>query len=212
VAKPNAPSRKTQAADTRDAILRSAVAVLENRGFPATRTSDVAEHAGVSTGLVLYYFSSREKLLAEALRYSEQAFVDAAAARAKPITDPLARIRLLVELCFEASEQSIMPSSWIIWFDMWQQALRNEGIRNDRELLDRKWRDLIADAIRDGQSKGLFAPVNPDTFARMLSALGDGLAIALLLGDSSLTKRQAIEMCVRLCQHELSPEGTRLAF
>jgi AcrR family transcriptional regulator len=195
----------------RDSILRSAVAVLSERGFPATRTSDVAEHAGVSTGLVLYYFSSREKLLAEGLRYSEQEFIDAVAARTEPVADPRARLRLLLELAFEASEQSVMPSSWIIWFDMWQQALRNESIRKDQEALDLQWRNLIAQTVRDGQRQGLFAPVDPDIFARMLSAMGDGFAIALLLDDSVLSNQQAIELSLRMCRLELSPPGKELA-
>jgi BetI-type transcriptional repressor, C-terminal len=104
-----------------------------------------------------------------------------------------------------------MPSSWLIWFDMWQQALRNESIRKDQEALDLQWRSLIAQTVRDGQRDGLFAPVDPDIFARMLSAMGDGFAIALLLADSVLNKQQAIDLCLRFCRLELSPPGKELA-
>jgi AcrR family transcriptional regulator len=206
MAKP-ASTRRTQAADTRDSILRSAVAVMEDRGFPATRTSDVAEHAHVSTGLVLYHFSTREKLLTEALRFAEQQFLDVVAEQIRDVVDPRERLGLLLKLSLEDSENLVLPGSWLLWIDMWQQAVRNPSVRRDIEQLDGAWRQMLADTVRDGQAGGFFAPVDPDEFARMLSSLQDGLAIALLLGDSVLTKQLAIELCERLCRYELSIDG-----
>ena len=45
------------------------------RGYADTRIADVAEHAGTSPALVIYYFKTRDQLLTEALRYSEDQLV-----------------------------------------------------------------------------------------------------------------------------------------
>src|SRR5215469_986271 len=58
----------------REQLLRSALEVIVARGYADTRIADVAEHAGTSPALVIYYFKTRDQLLTEALRYSEDAW------------------------------------------------------------------------------------------------------------------------------------------
>src|ERR1700728_1532611 len=55
----------------REQLLRAALDVIVSRGYADTRIADVAEHAGTSPALVIYYFKTRDQLLTEALRYSE---------------------------------------------------------------------------------------------------------------------------------------------
>ena len=55
----------------REQMLRAALEVIQERGFPETRIADVAERAGTSPALVIYYFKTRDQLLTEAIRYSE---------------------------------------------------------------------------------------------------------------------------------------------
>ena len=70
----------------REQLLRSALEVIVARGYADTRIADVAEHAGISPALVIYYFKTRDRLLTEALRYSEDAWYAAGTQRlASPI-------------------------------------------------------------------------------------------------------------------------------
>ena len=55
----------------REQMLRAAIEVIEERGFPETRIADVAARAGTSPALVIYYFKTKDQLLTEAIRYSE---------------------------------------------------------------------------------------------------------------------------------------------
>ena len=59
-------------------MLRAATELICERGFSETRISDVAKRAGVSSALVIYYFGTRDRLLVDALRFSEEAFYEAA--------------------------------------------------------------------------------------------------------------------------------------
>ena len=52
----------------RPAILTAAAEVISERGVQNTRISDVAERAGTSAPGVLYWFPSKDELLAEALQ------------------------------------------------------------------------------------------------------------------------------------------------
>jgi AcrR family transcriptional regulator len=57
-------STRTKAiACARDRILASARKLIAQHGFEATSTKEIAAHAGVPSGLVFYYFKTKEELL-----------------------------------------------------------------------------------------------------------------------------------------------------
>ena len=66
--------RPTLAHVRRPAILAAAAAVISERGLAGTRISDVAARAGTSAPGVLYWFASRDELLAEALTFADDRF------------------------------------------------------------------------------------------------------------------------------------------
>ena len=53
----------------REQMLHAALEVISTRGYADTRIADVAERAGVSPALVIYYFKTKDHLLTEAIRY-----------------------------------------------------------------------------------------------------------------------------------------------
>ena len=55
-------------------MLDAAASLICERGFGDTRIADVAKRAGVSSALVIYYFGTRDRLLVDALRHSEESF------------------------------------------------------------------------------------------------------------------------------------------
>ena len=59
-------------------MLRAALEVISERGFADTRIADVAERAGVSPALVIYYFKTKDQLLTEAIRHYEDTWYAAA--------------------------------------------------------------------------------------------------------------------------------------
>jgi TetR/AcrR family transcriptional repressor of bet genes len=67
---PPAPPPRTQSRDTRRAqVMEATIRSLAERGFSRTTVTNVAARAGISHGLVLFHFQSKENLLAETLDY-----------------------------------------------------------------------------------------------------------------------------------------------
>ena len=64
-------------------MLRAAAELICERGFGDTRIADVAKRAGVSSALVIYYFGTRDRLLVDALRHSEESCYEADGADAR---------------------------------------------------------------------------------------------------------------------------------
>lgn len=189
--------------EARARILASAVRVLRARGFDSTRIADVAKDAGVSSGLVIYHFTTRELVLSAALRFAEEQFLQDLESALADVEDAGDRLKLFLERTFHLEDSDDLPPSWVLWPAVWQQAIRSPEIRRDREELDRRLRDIIANVVRQGQAAGRFADVDADRFARTLSALTDGLAVSVMLEDPTLTADQAIDLCLALCAAQL---------
>jgi len=67
-------TRQKQSKDRHQEILEAAARVITDRGLAETRISDIADRCGVSPGLILYYFESKDRLLVEALTYANDQF------------------------------------------------------------------------------------------------------------------------------------------
>ena len=68
-------TRQKQSKDRHQEILEAAARVITDRGLAETRISDIAERCGVSPGLILYYFESKDRLLVEALTYANDKYL-----------------------------------------------------------------------------------------------------------------------------------------
>jgi AcrR family transcriptional regulator len=191
-------------ADQRRAqMLRAAIAIIEERGFPDTRIADVAKRAGTSPALVIYYFKTKDQLLTEALRFAEDTWYAEGTARMAAIGSAAGRLEELVAMtCLPESD--IQPaSSWLLWLDLWAQSVRLPEVASVRQKFDERWRETITALVVAGQEAGEFGPVDPDDFAVSLSALLDGLAIQIALGDPSVTPARAFELSMRFVAGQL---------
>jgi AcrR family transcriptional regulator len=207
------PRRKLSEA-RRTQILEAAVAVIGARGLCDTRIADIAERAGTSSALVLYYFASKDRLLAEALAYSEERFYAETAEQLSHIETAKDQLVRLIELSCSSGKATgeNWLDEWVLWLDMWARAPRDPEVARDREALERRWRETIAAIVRDGQTRGEFAAVDAYDFAIRLGALIDGLAIMVVLGDADVSAALMRDMCLRMAGGELGfapPRPTR---
>lgn len=185
------------AIDRREEILRSAVQVISRRGHADTRLSHVAERAGVSQALVVYYFGTRESLLAEALAYSDARFYDRAAAEmAKTSTATRKLIRLLELSCRTGDPDDPDQPAWVLWLDLWAVAARNPDVAEHRRTLDQHWRETISTVVSQGVASGEFQALNVDDFTIRLAAMVDGLALQVALEDSEVDADRMLQLCL----------------
>jgi AcrR family transcriptional regulator len=194
----------------RTQMLEAAAEVIGERGLCDTRIADVAERAGLSPALVVYYFGSKEKLLTEALAYAEDLFYIEAFRELTGIEGAAERLGRLIELACPPVERREADEYWALWVELWSRALRNGEAARKREALDRRWRNTIAEVVREGQRSGEFGPCDPERFATYLSALMDGLALQMLLKDSAVDGEMMNGMCLDAAARELGLDTTVL--
>ena len=189
----------------REQMLRAALEVIVERGYPDTRIQDVAERAGTSPALVIYYFKTKDQLLTEAMRFSEDTWYEDGMRRIVAIGTAAGRLEELVALCCqpEADDPDAPSASWLLWVDLWAQAARNTEVAGVRQKFDERWRDTIASLVTQGQEAGEFGPVDPADFAVTMSSLLDGFAIQIALEDPTVGPGRAFELCMRFAASQL---------
>jgi AcrR family transcriptional regulator len=178
----------------REQMLRAALEVICERGYPDTRIADVAERAGISPALVIYYFKTKDQLLTEAIRYSEDSWYADGQRRLAALPTAAGRLEEIVAMSCLPEDDPEPRSSWLLWLDFWAQAARNAEVAGVRQKSDERWRDTIVSLVRTGQEAGEFREVNAADFAVLLSALLDGLAIQIALKDPVVDPVSAFEL------------------
>jgi AcrR family transcriptional regulator len=214
-----APKRATRngprnTKDRHQEILEAAARVITDRGLAETRISDIAERCGVSPGLILYYFESKDRLLVEALTSANDQFYLRLSREMRRMDSAQQQLGRLVEL----SVPGLLPEferldEWALWIEIWVRALRDPELAKEREVLDRRWRQSIADIIRQGRSTGEFPEGgDADRLGLELGAMIDGLAIQVLLNDTTFSPQRMFDVCMdvasRLIGFELSSRRT----
>jgi AcrR family transcriptional regulator len=181
-------------------MLRAAAELICERGFSETRISDVAKRAGVSSALVIYYFGTRDRLLVDALRYSEESFYEAAEQMLAEVPSLRDRLSLLIQWTCVPEAENEIPGAWGLWFDLWAQAFRHDEVKAGRVELDALWRRMIVDAV---ESAELETDVDARMFALEFSALLDGLSIQVALEDPEVDSKVAYDIAMRFAEREL---------
>ena len=186
-------------------VLRAAAGLICERGFGDTRIADVAKRAGVSSALIIYYFGTRDRLLVDALRFSEESFYEAAEKMLAEVPSLRERLSLLIRWTCVPERDGDIPGAWGLWFDLWAQAFRHNEIKAGRVELDARWRKMIVEAVRSGDDKAeLDTGVHARMFALEFAALLDGLSIQVALEDPEIDSEVAYDIAMRFAERELN--------
>jgi AcrR family transcriptional regulator len=148
------------------------------RGAAGSTFDVVAREAGVSRGLLHYYFGSKERLMVEVVRSDCDARVAALEERLATATSADEFVAFLVQTleAFLSDE----PSQAVL-YEMLSASRRSEEIRAELAELYRRWRGQLATALRDKQQEGVVSlDAEPEAVAALLFALGDGMGLQVI--------------------------------
>jgi AcrR family transcriptional regulator len=187
----------------REQMLHAALEVISARGYADTRIADVAERAGVSPALVIYYFKTKDQLLTEAIRYYEDNWYADGQRRMAALATAAARLEEFVAMSCLSEEDPEPDSSWQLWLDFWAQAARNAEVAGVRQKSDERWRQVISSLVQEGQEAGEFRDVDVASFAIYLSTLLDGLTIQIALEDPVVDSVRAFELSMAFVADQL---------
>jgi AcrR family transcriptional regulator len=165
--------------DKAQRIIEAMRASVGRRGAAGSTFDHVAREAGVSRGLLHYYFGSKEQLLVEVVRHDCDVRIqarDERIARAGTVDDIIAALVASLDEFIEGE-----PGSQAVIYEMLSASRRSEDIRAELAEVYRRSRAHLAESLRAKEREGVVQlQGDAESVASMLFALGDGFGIQVI--------------------------------
>ena len=180
--------------DKAQRIIAAMRASVSKRGAAGSTFDHVAREAGVSRGLLHYYFGSKEQLLVEVVRHDcdvRNRNMDERLERAGSVAEILDALVVGLNEFIEddAGGQAVI-------YEMLSASRHSEEIRAELAELYRQWRERLAGWLRVKEREGVIRlQAEPEAVASILFALGDGFGIQVL-SDPDWDQQSSFELGV----------------
>ena len=178
----------------REQIVRATVRCLAREGYARLTMKKVAREAGVSQGILHYYFADKRAMLAATLTaVSRDLDRRVAAAQSRTTRDPAARLRALVRACLEVAVRR--PEFWVVFLEFWGEMTHDRRLRAVNADVYARTRRLIGRLIAEGRRTGHFREVDPDRAAAVVLGLVDGVSLQLTFDPRAFSLAEAARLC-----------------
>jgi TetR/AcrR family transcriptional regulator, fatty acid metabolism regulator protein len=160
-------------------IVEAAIRVFARNGYYNSRVSDIAREAGIASGTIYLYFRTKEEILVTLFREKMAAFVAHLRGEIAGESDPVAKIRRLVELHFTVLEQSPALAEVVqVELRQGQKFFRGASAHEVSAYFE-----LIGSVLEEGVAAGRFRADLPVKVAtKVLFGAMDQMATSWVLG------------------------------
>ncbi|GGU35774.1 TetR/AcrR family transcriptional regulator [Nocardioides albus] len=174
----------------REQVLAATLEMVAEQGLAKVTMASLAARLGTSGGHLLYYFGTRNGLLLETLRWSENEY----AAQRAPILEKAEKDRsggidALLSFTDVYLALDERDPRWLLWLELWARAPYDAELAAAQRAMDDEWH---ADLVR------LFAATLPEVSDRegvseRLRAMWDGFSIGIVTGGGTTLRERALE-------------------
>jgi len=188
--RPTVSVRRISKDERRRQLIAATMRVLARKGYAETTLSEVAAEAGVSYGLVSFYFDSKESLLTQTLlSMSEEYRENWSDALARAGADPAERLWAMLGADFnDAICTRDHIACWCaFWGEVQSRPLYQQECASNDEFLITVLEGLCADVIRQGAYD-----LDPVHVARILRFASDGLWTDMLAMKAPYSRYEAL--------------------
>ena len=169
---------------------------VAERGIAGATFEHVSREAGVSRGLLHYYFGTKERLLIQVLRSDAEtriAMLDEPLAAAETVDDVVA---VLVAGAEEVLRED--PGFYVILYELFTAGRQNREIQAELAELYERSRRHLADALRQKEAEGVLSlRFDAEAVVSYMFAAADGSALQRLTDpgrDYSATVKAGAEV------------------
>jgi TetR/AcrR family transcriptional regulator, fatty acid metabolism regulator protein len=173
MAKPAPSGAREGAADRRVDLVRAAYRLFSEKGVHRVPLEEIAASAGLSKGLVIYYFKTKENLVLATMRWALDATADRVRQAMAKATTPHGKVLAMIDGIWSGAETN--RRFYLLYLDLAGHAARVQHFTRLSATFQTVVNALYSEVIAQGVAEGAFAIVDPEEGAVALRAIIDGL-------------------------------------
>jgi AcrR family transcriptional regulator len=173
------PGARSLSGEKAQRIVEAMRRSVARRGTAGSTFDHVSREAGVSRGLLHYYFGTKEQLLVEAVRRDCELRLELLERQLSTAQTADDFIDLMAQNLQETVRDD--PDFVTLVFELFTLSRRTADIAVEYAELMRRTREQVAGMLADAQQQGILRlHAEPEAVAEVLFSLGDGLALRML--------------------------------
>jgi AcrR family transcriptional regulator len=188
----------------RDQIVRATIRVLARDGYVGLTMKRVAAEAGVSAGILHYYFPDKRAMLAAAATRVTADLDRRVAAAGRGARDARARLRALVRACLDVATRD--REVWTVFIELWGETLHDRELARLNARSYARARRLLAATLARGITEGAFRRLDLTEASTVVLAVLDGLSLQLTFDRGLMAVGRAAHLGETVLLRYLSTE------
>lgn len=159
-------------------FLRCAYYEIGERGVHRVSLQDIAEKAGVSKGLIPYYFKTKDRLVLRTMEWALSAVAERIRGAISGASTPEEKVLGMIDVIFAGPEQN--RRFYLTYLDLLDHAARVDGFGQLSAAFRATVNGLYAEVIALGRDGGAFGVPDVAEAATTVRAIIDGLFLQWL--------------------------------
>lgn len=168
----------TSAPDRKVDLIRSAYRLFSEKGVHRVSLDEIAAGAGLSKGLVLYYFKTKENLVLATMRWALDVTAERVRQAMAKATTPNGKVLAMIDGIWSGAKTN--RRFYLLYLDLAGHAARAQHFAELSAAFHSVVNALYAEVIVQGVAEGAFAVDDPTEGAMVLRAIIDGLFLQWL--------------------------------
>lgn len=159
-------------------LIRSAYRLFSEKGVHRVPLDEIAAAAGLSKGLVIYYFKTKENLVLATMRWALDITAERVRQAMAKATTPQGKVLAMIDGIWSGAETN--RRFYLLYLDLAGHAARVKHFTELSATFHSVVNALYAEVIVQGVAEGAFAVADPEEGAVALRAIIDGLFLQWL--------------------------------
>ncbi|MBU1340921.1 MAG: TetR/AcrR family transcriptional regulator [Proteobacteria bacterium] len=160
-------------------ILVAVRTILAQNGYMGTTISLVAKEAGVSRGLLHYYFKNKDEMLAQVIKENMEVSITMIAFVFEQHHTPQGYAKGITELLRGVMEND--PDFLSLFFEGFAVARHSKIVNQELAMLYGKFRNALETCLKKAEARQIIHPGLPvEALAAIITGMIDGMGLQLL--------------------------------
>jgi len=168
--------RKVVAPLRREQILNGLFLAMSKKGFEAVSITDIAKEAGVTRGILHYYFTNKDEMLVELMRSISEIYVRRLNRFISKEKTPLDKLSAFFRFHTIGEEQEVHALTGV-WVEYWGKAAGGHSAGEVIANLQAKLRGLIEEIFKEGIRDGSITGVDPAAASAVILGAVEGILL-----------------------------------